>query len=612
MRSKRSFVVRALSLGGALSLAGAGLATSVALTSSGGVAGADTPSFTANCKIAGVATSLTAVITGAISPAKVAPGSSFGLSGLSLKSSLAVATQDEIKGKTFGGVFVGTVTSTGASPSSLPVTFTIPQTPVPAAPSKPLALVAPGALSGSFTATAGTSVSVSFGTSGTLAATINGSSVGAPGPCTQPAELIASAKVATPAASLKALLPNSGPLGGGSTVKVIGTFLSNPTSVTFGGKPATRVISLTPDSLTAVAPAGSGTVPVVVDTKAGPSTPANFTYTAGPIVTGVSPGTGSPDGGNTVTITGQQLAGATAVSIGGRSAAIAFGSATSLVVTAPKGSGVAGVTVTGPKGSSVAGLLARYSFQSGYWEAASDGGVFTYGHAPFKGSAGALTLNKPVVGMAPTADGNGYWLVATDGGIFSYGDAPFYGSTGNITLNKPIVGMARTPDGFGYWLVASDGGIFAYGDASFFGSTGNIHLNESIVGMAATPNGGGYWLVASDGGVFAFGNAGYYGSLATTPIKGSVVGIAATPGGRGYWLVTSAGGVFPEGDAVFYGSAGGLILNKPVVALAVSPTGAGYWMAATDGGIFNYGDATFYGSTGNITLNKPIVGIAAS
>jgi hypothetical protein len=44
--------------------------------------------------------------------------------------------------------------------------------------------------------------------------------------------------------------------------------------------------------------------------------------------------------------------------------------------------------------------------------------------------------------MAPTSDGQGYWLVASDGGIFSYGDAQFYGSTGALTLNKPIVGMA--------------------------------------------------------------------------------------------------------------------------------------------------------------------------
>jgi hypothetical protein len=79
-------------------------------------------------------------------------------------------------------------------------------------------------------------------------------------------------------------------------------------------------------------------------------------------------------------------------------------------------------------------------------------------------------LNRPIVGMAATPDGRGYWNVATDGGIFSFGDAAFYGSTGSLVLNKPVVGMAATPDGRGYWLVASDGGIFTFGDAAFFGS----------------------------------------------------------------------------------------------------------------------------------------------
>ena len=139
----------------------------------------------------------------------------------------------------------------------------------------------------------------------------------------------------------------------------------------------------------------------------------------------------------------------------------------------------------------------------------------------------AAALNKPIVGMAATPDGRGYWLVASDGGIFSYGDAPFYGSTGGIALNRPdrghgcdprrqglLAGGLRrrhlqlrrrpllrldrrdgpqpthrghgsAPDGRGYWLVASDGGIFGYGDASFYGSAGATPLNQPVVGMAA-------------------------------------------------------------------------------------------------------------------------------
>ncbi|MDQ1395321.1 MAG: immune inhibitor, partial [Acidimicrobiaceae bacterium] len=118
----------------------------------------------------------------------------------------------------------------------------------------------------------------------------------------------------------------------------------------------------------------------------------------------------------------------------------------------------------------------------GYRMAASDGGIFTFGNAPFLGSMGGTPLNKPVVGMAPTPSCHGYWLVASDGGIFSFGDATFSGSTGNIPLNKPIVGMAATPTGKGYWLVASDGGIFAFGDAAFLGSMGGTPLNKPVVG----------------------------------------------------------------------------------------------------------------------------------
>ena len=87
--------------------------------------------------------------------------------------------------------------------------------------------------------------------------------------------------------------------------------------------------------------------------------------------------------------------------------------------------------------------------------------------------------------MAATPDGKGYWEVASDGGIFSCGDTTFYGSTGEIALNKPIVAMIHTVDGRGYWLVASDGGVFSFGDAAFYGSTGDAHLNEPIVAVSA-------------------------------------------------------------------------------------------------------------------------------
>ncbi len=75
---------------------------------------------------------------------------------------------------------------------------------------------------------------------------------------------------------------------------------------------------------------------------------------------------------------------------------------------------------------------------------------------------GGESLNEPIVGIAVTPQG-GYYEAASDGGIFAFGPgANFYGSMGGKPLNKPIVGMAPTPEGGGYYEVASDGGIFAF------------------------------------------------------------------------------------------------------------------------------------------------------
>lgn len=59
----------------------------------------------------------------------------------------------------------------------------------------------------------------------------------------------------------------------------------------------------------------------------------------------------------------------------------------------------------------------------------------------------------------------GFWVVAADGGVFSFGGAPFYGSMGGQPLNGPIVDIVARSTSAGYWLVAADSGIFAFGDA---------------------------------------------------------------------------------------------------------------------------------------------------
>jgi hypothetical protein len=75
--------------------------------------------------------------------------------------------------------------------------------------------------------------------------------------------------------------PSSGPAAGGTRVTITGTNFTAPATVSFGPVAATDVLVLSPTSIEATSPAGSGTVDVTVTTGAGTSAagPADrFTY----------------------------------------------------------------------------------------------------------------------------------------------------------------------------------------------------------------------------------------------------------------------------------------------------------------------------------------------
>ena len=255
---------------------------------------------------------------------------------------------------------------------------------------------------------------------------------------------------------------------------------------------------------------------------------------------------------------------------------------------------VAGLVATAKGGGTPTNRvgMARSASGQGYWITALDGGVFSFGDAPFYGSMGGQHLNAPIVGIAARPQGDGYWLVGSDGGIFAFGTAGFHGSMGGQHLNAPVVAICSTASGNGYWLVGSDGGIFAFGDAPYNGSMGGQHLNAPIVGLARNPS-NGYWLVGSDGGIFNFG-ATFYGSMGGQHLNAPMVGIAANTTGTGYWLVGADGGMFAF-NVGFYGSLGGVKLSQPVCGISDSVDNAGYWMVAKDGGIFSFGDAPYKG-----------------
>jgi hypothetical protein len=247
----------------------------------------------------------------------------------------------------------------------------------------------------------------------------------------------------------------------------------------------------------------------------------------------------------------------------------------------------------------------------------SDGGIFTFGSAQFYGSTGSLHLQRPVVGIVATADRGGYWLDASDGGVFAFGDSGFYGSIPGLglhpagsrlpnSLNAPIVGMVPSADGGGYFMVGSDGGVFAFGDARFSGSCPGIGgCSGAAVAVMPDATGNGYWLVTQSGHVYTFGDAPYYGAPGPQSIP--VTSAVRTPDGRGYWVLFANGVVSSFGDAGVFGSPVGFGGLNPAAAIFATADGAGYWVASADGSVVSFGNAPFDGAILGTHLNGSII-----
>ena len=230
---------------------------------------------------------------------------------------------------------------------------------------------------------------------------------------------------------------------------------------------------------------------------------------------------------------------------------------------------------------------------------------------PFCGSTGGSRLNAPIVGMAQAPASGGYWEVASDGGIFAFGGAGFYGSMGGQHLNTPIVGMAATPDGKGYWVVASDGGIFAFGDAALLRVDG---------GPAPQPTGGGddvdhrgQRLPA--GGLrrrhlllrgCARSSARWAASTSTS--RSWAWSTTPTPAATGRWPPTAASS--PSAAPPSSGRPEPSRSTPPIVGMAETSNGSGYRLAASDGGVFSFGAPVLRVPWVGRRLNAPVVGMA--
>src|SRR5207237_5695601 len=136
-------------------------------------------------------------------------------------------------------------------------------------------------------------------------------------------------------------------------------------TVTFDVATAPKVVVVNSTTITATTPPHvAATVDVTVINKAGDkgTLPASFTYAATPVSTApkinvVSPNTGSPSGGDAVTITGSNFVSGLTVTFGGAPAVVNSTSRFVINVTTPGGSGPVAVVVKNPDNQTATGAF---------------------------------------------------------------------------------------------------------------------------------------------------------------------------------------------------------------------------------------------------------------
>ena len=161
-----------------------------------------------------------------------------------------------------------------------------------------------------------------------------------------------------PIPTVSGVSPNLGSSIGGAEVTITGASLGEASAVKFGTQAASFTVN-SATSITATAPPGHGTVDVIVTTPSGSSPPIaadRYTYQVAPTVTKLSAKSGPSVGGTSVTLTGSEFTGASAVSFGATNATeFTVLSPTSITAVAPPGTpGTVDVKVTNTAGTSPA------------------------------------------------------------------------------------------------------------------------------------------------------------------------------------------------------------------------------------------------------------------
>jgi hypothetical protein len=401
-----------------------------------------------------------------------------------------------------------------------------------------------------------------------------------------------------PPPTIGGFTPRAGESVGGAIVTISGDALSGVTQVYFGANAAVTFNVDTDKQITAVAPAGIGSVALAVENPQGNATSGDsFTYTtppSPPVVTSVTPASGLVAGGTSVTIAGSGFTGAVHVAFGSTDApGFNVDTDNQITVTSPSSpAGTVDVSVTGPAGVSSASAGDRFTF------------------AP---PAPAVTSISPASG--PEAGGTA--VTVTGSGFTGATQVAFgaLGATFSVTSDTEIAATSPAGTGVVDVLVTNPTGVSASVGADQF----TFVAAPAVTGIA--PAGGppaGGDTVTINGSGFAGASAVTFGAVSAsyTVVSDSSI-TATTPPGTGAVdvTVTTAAGTSATSTAdLFTYSAGppqviGLNPNTGASAGGDSVVISGSGFAGATLVNFGVAAATFnVDSDSQITANSPAGG----
>ncbi|WP_174990110.1 IPT/TIG domain-containing protein [Pandoraea aquatica] len=388
-----------------------------------------------------------------------------------------------------------------------------------------------------------------------------------------------------PAPAVSSVSPTEGPVAGNTAVTISGTNFTGATQVTFGGTSASFVV-VSASQITATAPPNSvGTFDIRVTTPGGTSATGagdQYTYTAVPTVTSISPTSGSSIGGTSVTITGTGFTPSSTVKFGGNNATnVSYNSSTTLTANAPAGTNTVDVTVSTSGGTSatsagdkftyiaaptVTGLSTNMGSTAGNTPVTISGTGFTGATSVKFGATSvafsvtndtSITTTSPagsagVVDVTVTGPGGTSATVSAD--RFTYIAPP---SAASITLNNVPFNSAAVPipiDLSNHITGVTVGTAAAHGTASATGTTltytptpgfsGTDTFTYTLTNLAGTSTPGAVTVMVLPS-TFAYTPSAP--TAGTVGVAYSTTSLASASGGSGTYRYEVVSGTLPTG-----------------------------------------------------------------